>query len=311
MTTRKKTRTFKSGFVSIIGRPNAGKSTLLNALVGTKIAIVANKPQTTRTNVQGVWTSNEAQIVLVDTPGIHKTDTMFNRRMMADVKAALEERDVLVYVADASRSFDEEESRALNLIRQAETPIVLALNKIDRLRSKSLLLPVIEQYQSNFPFAAIVPVSARRDDGTDELRKAIVARLPEGEAFFAEDYLTDQPERFLAAELIREKCIRSTHNEVPHSLAVLVDQWKETRKLTRISATILCERDGQKAILIGTKGTMLKRIGTEARTEMESLFDRKIFLELFVKVQPGWRENPAILSELDWRTMMDSRNNEE
>ena len=294
---------FKSGFVSIIGRPNAGKSTLLNALVGQKVAIVADKPQTTRTSIQGVVTTPEAQIVFLDTPGIHKADSPLNKRLMDAVRNSLEERDVLLFVADAARSFGEEDKRAVDVARRVEAPVVLVLNKVDLVREKSKLLPLIEQYKNLFEFADYVPVSASRGQGLDELRQAIVSRLKKGPAYFPEDHVTDQPERFLAAELVREKVLQATHQEVPHSVTVTVDKWEEMPRLTRIYATIRVERDGQKAIVIGSKGAMLKRIGTLAREEMERIFGVRIFLDLHVRVQPGWREKAAFLNALDWRTM--------
>ena len=301
---------FKSGYVSILGRPNAGKSTLLNALIGAKLAIVAEKPQTTRTAVQGVWTDERAQVIFLDTPGIHSSETMFNRRMMAEVRAALESRDLLLFVADATHEVRDEDRHALDLVTRSKTPVMLVLNKIDRVKEKHRLLPLIETYKGFFDFKDYVPVSALKEDGLEELRRAILALLPEGPAYFPADYLTDQPERYLAAELIREKIIRATRNEVPHSVAVIVDRWDESSRLTRISATVYVERDGQKAILIGARGGMLKQIGTEARQEIEVVLDRKVFLELFVKVQNNWREDPAFLNDLDWRTMMGNGTNE-
>jgi GTP-binding protein Era len=294
---------FKSGFVSLLGRPNAGKSTLLNAFVGQKVAIVADKPQTTRTSIQGVVTLPDAQIVFVDTPGIHKADTQLNKRLMDTVRGALEERDLLLFVADAARPFSVEDRRAIDLASKRETPVVLVLNKIDLVKEKGKLLPLIEEYKRAYEFVDYVPVSATKGTGLDELRKVILSYLKEGPAFFPEDYVTDQPERFLASELIREKVLQATRQEVPHSVAVSVDKWEEMGRLTRIYATIRVERDGQKAIVIGTKGAMLKRIGTLARQEMERLFDTKIYLDLHVKVQPGWREKAAYLNALDWRTM--------
>ena len=297
-------QTFRSGFVSLVGRPNAGKSTLLNALVGQKVAIVADKPQTTRTSIQGVLTlPGEAQIVFVDTPGIHRADSPLNKRMMDTVRAALEERDLLLFLADAAKPFGEEDRRALDVVRKTSTPVALVLNKIDLLRDKALLLPVIEQYKAAYDFADYVPVSAVKGIGLDELRKVILQRLPEGPAYFPDDYITDQPERFLAAELIREKVLQATRQEVPHSVAVMVDQWEETPRLTRVYATIRVERPGQKAIVIGSQGAMLKKIGTAARQEMERLLGVKIYLSLHVRVHPGWREKPAFLNALDWRTI--------
>jgi GTP-binding protein Era len=296
-------KTFKSGFVSLIGRPNAGKSALLNALVGQKVAIVADKPQTTRTAIQGVVTLPDAQIVFVDTPGIHKANSQLNKRLMDTVRNSLEERDLLLFVADAARKFGDDDRRAIDISRRTETPIVLVLNKIDLLKDKAALLPLIEEYKAVCQFADYVPVSAIKKTGLDELRGVILERLPEGPAYFPEDYVTDQPERFLAAELIREKVLLATRQEVPHSVAVMVDKWEETPRITRIYATIRVERDGQKAIVIGTGGAMLKQIGTLARHEMEKLFGAKIYLDLHVRVEPGWREKRAFLNTLDWRTM--------
>jgi GTP-binding protein Era len=296
-------KSFKSGFVSIVGRPNAGKSTLLNAFVGQKVAIVADKPQTTRTSIQGVLTLPEAQIVFVDTPGIHKADTPLNKRLMNAVRASLDQRDLLLFVADAFHPFEEEDRRAVDLARKAETPVVLVLNKVDLVKEKARLLPLIESYQKVFEFVEFVPVSAAKGTGLDELRRMIIDRLPEGPAYFPEDYVTDQPERFLAAELVREKVLLATRKEVPHSVAVTVDRWEVAPNITRIYATIRVEREGQKPILIGAGGAMLKKIGTQARHEMEKLFGVKIFLDLHVRVQPGWREQRAFLDALDWRTM--------
>ncbi|MBS1857550.1 MAG: GTPase Era [Acidobacteria bacterium] len=294
---------FRSGFVSIVGRPNAGKSTLLNALVGQKVAIVADKPQTTRTAIQGVLTLPEAQVVFVDTPGIHKADTPLNKRLMETVRASVEERDLLLFVSDAHRKFTEEDRKAIDLARRTETPVLCVLNKIDLLQDKAALLPLIEQYKAAYNFAEFLPVSAVRRMGLDDLIATIVRYLPQGPAYFPEDYVTDQPERFLAAELIREKVLLATRDEVPHSVAVAVDKWEETPRITRIFATIRVEREGQKAIIIGTGGSMLKKIGTAARQEMEQLFERRIYLDLHVRVQPGWREKAVFLNTLDWRTM--------
>ena len=298
-----KTAVFASGFVSILGRPNVGKSTLMNALIGTKIAIVSNKPQTTRTGIQGVLTLPEGQIVFVDTPGIHKAHSSLNKRMMASVREALGERDLLLYVADATAPFTTADREALDLVKKSDTPVFLVLNKTDLVKEKPSLLPLIERYRAAHDFTEFYPVSARRPEGLDELRAGIMARLPEGPAYFPPDHITDQPERFLAAELIREKIIRATHEEVPHSVAVMVERWDEQPNITRILATIYVEKEGQKGILIGAKGAMLKTVGTKAREEMELLFGKKIFLELHVRAQPNWRENKAFLNSLDWRTM--------
>lgn len=291
----------KSGFVSILGRPNAGKSTLLNALLGTKLAIVADKPQTTRTVVQGVLTTPGAQVVFLDTPGIHKSDTLFNKRMMSEVRSATGERDLLLYVCDATHKIRREDEHALDLIARAETPAFLVLNKIDRVEDKRNLLPTITEYQGRFAFEEYLPVSALTGEGVEHLQQEIVKRLPEGPAYYPADYITDQPERFMAAELIREKILIETRQEVPHSVAVLVDLFEEKSNLTHIAATIYVEREGQKAIIIGSRGAMLKTVGTAARQEIETLLGRKVFLELFVKVRSDWRESPDFLNTLDWR----------
>lgn len=292
---------FRSGFVSIIGRPNAGKSTLLNALVGDKLAIVSEKPQTTRTSIQGVLTAENAQIVFLDTPGIHKSTTRLNQRMMETVRASLNERDVILYLGDCNAPFTEEDAQALDLLKNVSAPVLLLLTKIDKLASKQLLLPRLEQYQAVREFAEYIPISSVTGEGLNLVRDAILQRLPKGPQYFPPDYITDQPERFLAAELIRERILEETHREVPHSVAVLIEKWEETPRITRISATIYVERPGQKAIVIGSQGSMLKKVGTLARQEMESMFSRKIFLELFVKVRPGWRESQEFLKAIDWR----------
>jgi GTP-binding protein Era len=294
---------FHSGFVSILGRPNAGKSTLLNALVGAKVAIVTDKPQTTRTTIQGVVTTPAAQIIFVDTPGIHRANSAINKRMMQTVRAALEDRDLLLFLVDASREFTQADAQAVDLVKKTGTPTVLVLNKIDLLKDKSRLLAFLDRYRGLHDFAEYIPLSAATGENLDRLREAIVARLPEGPAYFPPDHMTDQPERFLAAELVREKILHETRQEVPHSVAVLVDQWEESGGLIRIFATIYVERDGQKGIVIGAGGAMLKRVGTLAREEMERFFGKKIFLDLHVKVQAEWREKPAFLDALDWRTM--------
>jgi len=300
----------KSGFVSILGRPNAGKSTLLNRLIGTKIAIVADKPQTTRTSIQGVLTLPEAQIVFLDTPGIHKADSLLNKRMMDTVRAALEERDLLLFLVDVKRKFGLEDRHAVDLVKKTGTPAMLVLNKVDLLgKDKGAVLPLIEQYRALYEFAEYIPISARSGAGVDELRKAVVDRLPEGPAYFSADHITDQPERFLAAEFIREKILQATREEIPHAVAVWVDSWEDTPTLIRIYATIHVDRGGQKGIIIGAGGSMLKHIGTLAREEMERLFGRKIYLELHVKAKPGWREKPDFLAALDWRTMAGTDDN--
>jgi len=293
-----------AGFVSLLGRPNAGKSTLLNALVGAKVAIVADKPQTTRTTIQGVWTTEQAQVVFIDTPGIHQADTKFNQRMMQSIQEALDQRDLLLFLHDATRAPGPADEAALAMVKAARTPVLLVLTKIDRLARKDELLPVLEWFRERHEFEDYLPVSAPQDEGIDDLRQAVLQRLPPGDPFFPEDFYTDQPERFIAAEIIREKILALTRQEVPHSVAVLVDQWEDTPKITNVAATIHIERPGQKAIILGAKAERLKRIGTEARLELEALLGRRFFLHLFVKVSPKWRENPAFLRELDWRAQL-------
>ncbi len=295
----------RSGFVSIAGRPNAGKSTLLNALIGEKLAITAHQAQTTRTSIQGVLTTPDCQIVFIDTPGIHKSDTLFNKRMMATVRGALQDRDLVLYVADATRPVTEEDEHAVSALDKSAKAL-LVLNKIDRVDDKRLLLPLIQRYMELFPFAEAVPVSARTASGLDDLKRIVQEHLPEGPPLFDEDYLTDQPMRFLAAEIIREQILRVAREEVPHAAAILIDSWEESPKLTKIAATIHVERNGQKTILIGNKGQTLKKIGTDARLELERRLEHKVFLSLFVKVKPNWREDPSFLSEVDWRSMVGS-----
>jgi len=293
----------RSGFVSIIGRPNAGKSTLLNALTGNKLAIVSEKPQTTRTSVQGVANFDNAQIVFLDTPGIHESSSLLNQRMMDTVRSSLADRDVILYLADCTSAFTEADREALEIIKDLRTPSLLVLTKIDRLQDKRKILPRIEEYKSIREFTDYLPISAVTGTGLDELRNVIISHIPEGPAYFPPDYLTDQPERFMVAELIRERILRETRQEVPHSVAVVIEQWEEQPNLVRISAAIYVERAGQKAIVIGAQGSMLKKVGTLARQSIENLLSRKVFLQLFVKVQKDWRENPEFLNSIDWRSM--------
>ena len=294
---------FVSGFVSILGLPNAGKSTLLNALVGTKLAIVSPRPQTTRVSVQAVLHREDAQVVFLDTPGIHEGSLLIHKKMMEAVREALEERDLLLYLVDAAEPMYEQDQKALEMLGGQKAPVFLVLNKIDRLRDKAALLPLIERYGGLAKFREVMPVSAITGDGLATLTEEIVKTLPPGPRYFPPDFLTDQPERYLAAELIREKVLEETRQEVPHAVAAVVEQWEDKGKLIRIAATVVVEREGQKRIVIGAGGSMLKRIGTAARQEMEALFGRKIYLELFVKVRAGWRENPEFLNEIDWRNM--------
>ena len=371
----------KSGFVSILGRPNAGKSTLLNALVGEKVAIVTSKPQTTRNRITGVLEvpakskRPSAQIVFVDTPGVHKPGTQLDRRMMQEVYDALETRDVVILLVDASREMQvsavdrgvesaaepgsldgtqvsesrpgapapveappaeahsggrggwrSEDEFVLNLVRKLDCPVFLVINKIDLIRREQLL-PLIESLMKQFPFAEVLPISARKRDGLEPLIEKLVDYLPQGERYFPPEQFTDQPERFLVAELIRERILMETGEEVPYAAAVVIEKFEEPPPapdkpkkprplkgggfaevklpVTNISAVIYCERDGQKAILIGKGGAKLKAIGTSARKEIESLLGTRVYLELHVIVEPGWRESRGFIDTLDWRKQLE------
>jgi GTPase len=301
---------FRAGFVSIIGRPNAGKSTLLNALVGEKIAIVSRKPQTTRNRIQGIVNVKAAkgtpagQIVFVDTPGVHKPDSNLNRKMMHEVQEALEGRDLVLFLLDVTHKLDANDRFALQMLERGGGPAFLVLTKID-LIEKMKLLPLIAEYSQLHAFKEVIPISSLKKDGLQQLVQKVVNALPEGQPHFPPDQMTDQPERFIAAELIREKILRETGEELPYATTVVVERFEEGAKLTRISATIYCEREGQKRILIGKGGSMLKKIGTAARLDIERLLGMKVFLELFVKVEPGWRESRGFVDQLDWRRQLE------
>lgn len=303
---------FHSGFVCILGRPNAGKSTLLNALVGEKLAIISPKPQTTRNRILGIINApkqkrrDAGQIVLIDTPGVHRPDSSLGRKMMTEVREALEGCDLILLIVDASRKWAAEDTFVLDLVKRSGTPVFLLLNKIDLLADKRNLLPLIAQFQPLHNFQEIIPISALRKKGLDDLLGYVVNALPSGPRYFPEDQITDQPMRFMASESIREQVLLHTREEIPHAVTVLVDQFEEGPKLVRIAATIYCERDGQKAILLGKGGQMLKKIGTSARIDIEKMVGRKVFLELYVKVQPGWRESRQFVDELDWRRALGS-----
>lgn len=304
---------FHSGFVCILGRPNAGKSTLLNALAGEKLAIVSPKPQTTRNRVLGVINVPQrkkrsgAQIVLIDTPGVHRPDSSLGRKMMSEVREALEGCDLVLVIVDAARKADQKDKFLFDLVKRGNTPAFLLLNKIDLLRGeKRQLLPLIEQFSKVHEFREIIPISARKREGLDGLIQKLVEALPAGPRYFPEDQITDQPARFMVAELIREQVLFATSEEVPHSVTVVIEQFEEGKRLTRIAAAVIADREGQKAILIGHKGQMLKKIGTAARHEIERMLDTKIYLELFVKVRPNWRESRAFVEELDWRRQLEN-----
>jgi GTPase len=295
---------FKSGFVAVVGRPNAGKSTLVNRLVGQKVAIVTSRPQTTRNRIQGIVNRPNAQVVLIDTPGLHRPDSALGRQMMGEVNAALDGVDVLALILDVSEDIGKGDRHAIERAARFEGTRILLLNKVDRI-PKDSLLPIIESVGKLTDFAEIIPISALTGDGVDRVLEKFIEHLPSGEPHFPADQYTDQPERFLAAELIREKAMAGTFHEVPHAVAVLVDAFEETDKLIRIRATIYVEREGQKGILIGRAGASLKKIGTEARKELEEILGTKIFLELFVKVLRDWRDNPQLVRQLDWHLQLE------
>ena len=304
---------FRSGFVCILGRPNAGKSTLLNALVGEKLAIISPKPQTTRNRIQGVVHvpkrkgKDGGQIVLIDTPGVHKPDSSLGRKMMVEVREALEGCDLVLVIVDVAHKLDPRDQFALDLVKQSKAKAFLILNKVDLIPEKSKLLPLIEEYRKLYDFAEVVPISALKRKGLDDLMKTILAALPAGPAYFPEDEITDQPARFMAAEIIREQLLLNTSEEIPYATTVIVDNFEEGKRLTRIGATIYCERDGQKGILVGKGGRMLKKIGTSARIQIERTLGMKVFLELYVKAEPGWRDSRSFVEELDWRRQLEHR----
>ena len=290
---------FRSGYVGLIGRPNAGKSTLLNFLVGEKIAAVSNKPQTTRHKIQGIVTQEDGQIVFVDTPGVHKPGYLLNRRMMAAVHDAILSVDVVVLLRDASVSTGNGDKFVLELIKESGKTAILVLNKIDKVRDKKNLLPLIEYYAAEYDFAEIVPISALKGEAIDNLLKQIVKHLPENEAIFGEDEMTDQSMRTLVSEMVREKILQTTGEEIPYVTAVVTEKYDETDPMTtRIHCAIYVERSSQKGIIIGKGGIKLKKIGTEARVDIENLLNKKVFLQLFVKVVEDWRNRPQDLDDL-------------
>lgn len=302
---------FHSGFVCILGRPNAGKSTLLNALAGEKLAIVSPKPQTTRNRIQGILhVSAEkgkvgGQAILIDTPGVHKPDSALGRKMMVEVREALEGCDLILLIVDVTEKSAAGDQFVLDLANQSGTPIFLLLNKIDRL-DKSKLLPLIDRWSKLHEFREVIPISALKRSGLDVLLKNIMKNLPEGPEYFATDQVTDQPVRFMVGEIIREQILAATREEIPYFTTVIVERFEEGEKLTRIAAAIYCDRDSQKGILVGKGGSMLKKIGIAARVAIEKMVGTKVYLELFVKVQPGWRNSRNFVEELDWRRQLEN-----
>ncbi len=300
---------FRSGFVTLLGRPNTGKSTLLNRLVGAKVAIVSPHPQTTRTRLQGVLTRDHAQVVFVDTPGIHRPRSRLNEQMMKSVREGLAGVDLVALMIDASRPTNDEDEMALELAGRFSGPSFLLLNKID-LIEKQALLPLMDRLRRQHAFREIIPLSALTGENCDLLEKKIIENLPEGPSYFPADTLTDQPVRFLAAEIVREQVFCQTRDEVPYSTAVVVEKFEEpevaagsspARPLTRIYAAILVDREGQKGILIGAGGQRLKKIGEAARKKLEDLLETRVYLELFVKTRADWRQQTDVEHLIDWR----------
>jgi GTPase len=290
----------KSGFVSFVGRPNAGKSTLMNRIVGHKLAIVSDKPQTTRTRIVGVKNYPEGQVVIVDTPGIHKPTHRMNVRMVDVAMEAMREVDVVTLVVDVSVKEGPGDRRMLETIKELTSPVILALNKVD-LVAKNRLLPILEKYQEAHPFVEFVPLSALDGTNVDVLEQLFLKHLPEGEPLYPADYVTDQPDRFMAAEIIREQVLQLTRDELPHSTAVVVDSFEEPageRGVLSLYCTILVERESQKPIVVGRGGSMIKQIGTAARAELERFFGSRVFLDLHVKVRSEWRDDERILDDL-------------
>ena len=291
---------FKSGFVSIIGRPNAGKSTLLNSILGEKVVIVSEKPQTTRNRIRGIKNMENAQIIFLDTPGIHKAKGHLNEFMVKEAMSALEDMDIIIYLVEATGKI-KDELFIIESLKRVRCPVLLGINKIDMVRKDSIL-PLMDEYSSVYPFREIIPLSARKGEGMDELFRCIVELLPEGPKYFTEDILTDQTERFVVAEIVREKVFELTREEIPYSTAVIVERFKENpgKRIISISATINVERDSQKGIIIGKGGAMLKEIGTRARIDIERLLGTKVYLELFVKVVKDWTKNEKMLKEFGY-----------
>jgi GTP-binding protein Era len=295
---------FKSGVVAIVGRPNAGKSTLVNTVVGRKVAIVSPRPQTTRNRIQGILNRENAQIILIDTPGIHKPDNILSHQMMGETEQATEGVDIISLIVDVTSEFGPGDRYSAQWLKRFRIPVFLLLNKIDRV-SKPMLLPLIDHWRQKFEFAEIFPISALTGEGCAALVESWIAKLPEAPAHFPDDQYTDQPERFLVSELIREQALRITREEVPHAIAVFIDRFEERESLIKVLATIYVEREGQKGILIGKGGETIKRIGTLARKEIEVMLGVHVFLELMVKVQPNWRRNRGIVRQLDWRRQLE------
>ena len=292
----------RTGFAALVGRPNVGKSTLMNGMVGEKISIMSDRPQTTRNRIMGILSTDRAQIMFLDTPGIHKPMHKLGEYMNQAAIGALNQVDVVLFVVDASEKKGAGEKFIIEHLKKVNTPVLLVINKIDKLDDKSKLLGIMQSYKDDLQFAAVIPISALQQDGFADLEEEIVRHLPEGPSIFPEDELTDQPMRVIAGEIIREKVLRNTHDEVPHAIAVEVDEYKErVNGSVFIRATIFVERESQKGIVIGAKGSLLKKIGQEARHDIETLTGCSVFLDLWVKVQADWRNKSKLLKELGYK----------
>lgn len=289
---------YKSGFISIIGRPNVGKSTFLNRVIGQKIAIMSDKPQTTRNKVQGVFTTDDAQMIFIDTPGIHKPKHKLGDFMMKIAQNTLKEVDVILFMINVEEGLGKGDHFIIEKLKGVKTPVFLILNKIDQIHPDALL-PMIQQYNDLFPFAATVPISALEGNNVDNLLQLLKDHLPEGPQFYPADQITDHPERFIVSELIREKVLHLTREEIPHSIAVVIDKMerKQEKDLIDVIATIIVERDSQKGIVIGKQGSMLKEVGKRSRVDIENLLGSKVYLELWVKVQKDWRNRSSTLRD--------------
>lgn len=289
------------GYIAIIGRPNVGKSTLLNAILGKKISITSDKPQTTRSQILGIKTVDSAQAVYMDTPGLHKAEkNAMNRYMNKLASSVIQDADVIVFMIDATR-WDDEDQLVLDRLQNAKAPVILVINKIDKLNEKGEILPLIQKLQDKYHFAQIIPISATKDENVAEFESEIMQLLPEGPHLFPDDQITDKNIHFQVAEIIREKVIRATGQEVPYSSTVEIESIQDEEKLLRISAIIWVERDGQKAIIIGKAGEKLKAIGTAARLDVEKLIDKKVFLRLWVKVKDSWTDDERALKSLGYQ----------
>lgn len=295
---------YKSGFISIIGRPNVGKSTFLNRVIGQKIAIMSDKPQTTRNKVQGVLTLDQSQMIFIDTPGIHKPKHKLGDFMLKVAKNTLREVDVIMFMVNATEPRGKGDEFIIDLLEKNETPVFLVINKIDQVHPDDLI-GIIESYKDKYDFAEIVPISALQGNNVDRLLETIQSYLPEGPQYYPADQVTDHPERFIISELIREKVLHLTREEIPHSIAVVIDKIKKEedtdKEMIRVMATIIVERDSQKGIVIGKRGALLKEVGTRARHDIEMLLGTKVFLELWVKVQKDWRNKSAHLKDYGFR----------